>query len=90
MRIPRHISGHRVPHYHRSETLPALTGQLPPHPRDKSDRLSLIEACFQHLYTVKPVLSDHIKQDKFLAFQTGGRLLLNESSPGGIFCTICL
>ena len=28
----------------------------------------------------KPVLSDHIKQDMCLAFQTGGRLLLNESS----------
>ena len=30
--------------------------------------------------TVKPVLSDHIKQDIFLAFQTGGCLLLHESS----------
>ena len=30
--------------------------------------------------TVKPVLSDHVKQDMFLAFQTGGHLLLNESS----------
>ena len=29
--------------------------------------------------TVKPVLSDHIKQDIFLAFQTGGCLLLHES-----------
>ena len=29
---------------------------------------------------VKPVLSDHKKQDLFLAFQTGGCLLLNESS----------
>ena len=28
--------------------------------------------------TVKPVLSDHIKQDIFLAFQTGGCLLLHE------------
>ena len=29
---------------------------------------------------VKPVLSDHIKQNIFLAFQTGGYLLLHESS----------
>ena len=29
--------------------------------------------------TVKPVLGDHIKLDIFLAFQTGGCLLLNES-----------
>ena len=28
--------------------------------------------------TVKPVLSDHLKQDIFLAFQTGGCLLLND------------
>ena len=31
------------------------------------------------LLTVKPVLSDPIKQDKFLAVQTGGCLLLHES-----------
>ena len=30
--------------------------------------------------TVKPLLSDHIKHDIFLAFQTGGCILLNESS----------
>ena len=31
--------------------------------------------------TVKPVISDHVKQDNiFLDFQTGGCLLLNESS----------
>ena len=30
--------------------------------------------------TVKTVLSNHIKQDIFLAFQTGGCLLLHESS----------
>ena len=30
--------------------------------------------------TVKPMLSDHIKQYIFLAFQTGGCLLLHESS----------
>ena len=31
--------------------------------------------------TVKPVLSDnHIKHDMFLVFQTGGCLLLHESS----------
>ena len=31
-------------------------------------------------YTVKPVLNNHIKQDIFLAFQTGGCLLLHGSS----------
>ena len=30
--------------------------------------------------TVKPVFIDHIKQGIFLAFQTGGCLLLHESS----------
>ena len=30
-------------------------------------------------HTVKPVLRDHIKQDIFSAFQTGGCLLLHES-----------
>ena len=36
----------------------------------------------QNLFTttVKPVLSNHTKQDIFLAFQTGGCLLLHESS----------
>ena len=34
----------------------------------------------QRHITVKPVLSDHIKQDMFLAFQAGGRLLLNDRS----------
>ena len=29
-------------------------------------------------YIVKPVFSDHIKQDIFLAFQAGGCLLLHE------------
>ena len=29
---------------------------------------------------VKPVFSNHIKQDIFLAYQTGGCLLLHESS----------
>ena len=33
-----------------------------------------------NICTVKPVLSDHIKQDIFLGFQTGGSLLLHESS----------
>ena len=33
------------------------------------------EAC-----TVKPVLSDHMKQDIFLAFQIDGYLLLHENS----------
>ena len=32
------------------------------------------------VYKVKPVLSDHIKQDILLAFQTGDCLLLHESS----------
>ena len=32
------------------------------------------------LPTVKPVFSDHIKQDIILAFQTGGCLLLHECS----------
>ena len=31
-------------------------------------------------YTVKPVFSEHIKQDIFLAFQTGGCLLQHERS----------
>ena len=31
-------------------------------------------------FTVKPVFSDHIKQDLFWGFQTGGCLLLHESS----------
>ena len=35
--------------------------------------------------TVKPVLSDHIKQDIFLAFQTGGCLLPHESSAESYF-----
>ena len=38
-----------------------------------------------NIYTVKPVLSIHIKQDIFLAFQTGDCLSLHESiaeSPG--------
>ena len=37
----------------------------------------------------KPVLSDHIKQDIFLAFQIGGCLLLNESSTesSGLSCS---
>ena len=35
--------------------------------------------------TVKHVLSNHIKQDIFLAFQTGGCLLLHESSAES-FC----
>ena len=30
--------------------------------------------------TVKPVLSDYVKEDIFLAFQTDGCLLLHESS----------
>ena len=35
--------------------------------------------CFKmYTCTVKPVSSDHIKQDIFLAFQTGGCLLLRE------------
>ena len=33
----------------------------------------------EEINTVKPVLNDHIKQDIFLAFQTGGCLLLHET-----------
>ena len=32
------------------------------------------------LNTVKPIVNDYIKQDIFLAFQTGGCLLLHGSS----------
>ena len=42
------------------------------------DSYILAQAPF--LDTVKPVLSDYIKLSIFLAFQTGGCLLLNESS----------
>ena len=38
---------------------------------------------------VKPVLSDHIKQDIFLAFQTGGCLLLHESSAESLCMSFC-
>ena len=43
--------------------------------------ISIYDDDLQHRYgdTVKPVLSDHIKQDIFLAFQTGGCLLLYEN-----------
>ena len=41
------------------------------------------------LYTVKPVLSDHRKQDVFLAFQTGGCLLLHESRTESSYLSIC-
>ena len=34
---------------------------------------------FNKVFAVKPVLSDHIKQDIFLAIQAGGCLLLHES-----------
>ena len=45
------------------------------------DRFSYNEARIIFLVcTVKPVMRDHIKQDIFLAFQTGGCLLLHESS----------
>ena len=39
--------------------------------------------------TMKAVLSNHIKQDTFFTFQTGGCLLLHESSveSSGAFCT---
>ena len=39
-----------------------------------------VQALWACQYTTKPVLSDHIKQDILFAFQTGGCLLLNESS----------
>ena len=45
-----------------------------------TEMLKNIEHPKQIWCTVKPVLSNHIKQDIFLAFQTGGCLLLNESS----------
>ena len=45
-------------------------------PFTKIKNLLVIELC----YTVKPVLSNHINPDIFLAFQTGGCLLLHESS----------
>ena len=35
-------------------------------------------------HTVKPVLSDHIQQDIFWTFQTGGCLLLHESSEDSL------
>ena len=40
--------------------------------------------------TVRPVLNDHLKQDIFLAFQTGVCLLLNESrtESSEAFCAI--
>ena len=49
--------------------------------------LTVSKAKLTHLLvygTVKPVLSDHIKQDIFLAFQTGGCLLLYESSSSAL------
>ena len=45
--------------------------------------LNCLQLCFIFvtLYcTVEPVLTDQIKQDIYFAFQTGGCLLLNESS----------
>ena len=38
----------------------------------------LLHINFTKLCTVKPVFSDHIKQDIFLAFQTGGCLYIAE------------
>ena len=42
--------------------------------------LILCLSYYWYKYTVKPVLRHHIKQDIFLAFQTGGCLLLHEGS----------
>ena len=38
---------------------------------------------------VKPALSDHIKQDIFLAFQAGGCILLHESSAESSCSFLC-
>ena len=46
--------------------------------KPKLIKFSQAQICFP--YTVKPVLSDHKKKDIFLAFHTGGWLLLFESS----------
>ena len=51
-------------------------------------RLSMCNALVEVLYTVKPVLSDHIKQDMFLAFLTGGCLLLHENFQKAFCATI--
>ena len=40
-------------------------------------------------HTVKPVLSDHIKQDIFLAFRAVGCLLLHESSAENYRSFLC-
>ena len=47
---------------------------------DKLPPRSLLRNGVVHVQYVKPVLSDHMKQDIFLAFKTGGCLLLHESS----------
>ena len=48
---------------------------------------SLPEEQVTNSNTVRPVLSDHIKQDIFLAFQSGGCLLLHESSAESSSCS---
>ena len=45
--------------------------------QEQSDQVCNVCHC---VYTIKLVLSEHIKQDIFLAFQAGGCLLLHESS----------
>ena len=45
--------------------------------------LKFLSEVFSVRNTVKPVLSNHIQQDIFFAFQTGGCLLLHESSVEG-------
>ena len=42
--------------------------------------LEPVAATWYAILTVKSVLNDHMKQDLCLAFQTGGCLLLHESS----------
>ena len=54
-----------------------LKAVIKPQYVDQIPRVVKVSSC---LLTVKPVSSDHIKQEIVLAFQTGGCLLLYESS----------
>ena len=54
----------------------------------KKIAFSLLTTCTPQSNTVKPVLSDHIKPGTFLAFQTGGCLLLHESSAESFHAAI--
>ena len=44
-----------------------------------TDQPQSVQCLSCRLHTVKPVLSDRIKQDIFLAFQKGGCILLSET-----------